>query len=262
MRTIQTAMPRRELREFVRCYAQREIRCADSGLAQADFATVDQVLAFNLQGETYLDYADGRSRRAPKVVAYGPIIDLGGGAHFIGHILGFAIFLTPLAFWQLFRIPTSAFTDKDCDGGDLLGKRIEELWLMLAESKTFQERVRLAEKYLLPFAAAAGIHSSIMKTAQEMIRHGGATRIDELANQTGFCVRHYERRFAEEIGVSPQWLSTVLNENLPLNARMNERIRNVLGLEVKHGPAERVRRANGTLAGPREHETIRRSQKG
>ena len=43
MRTIQTAEPRRELREFVRSFAYREIVCEDGGFSQPNISTLEQV---------------------------------------------------------------------------------------------------------------------------------------------------------------------------------------------------------------------------
>lgn len=219
MRTIQTALPRRELREFVRCYALREIDCADAGLAQADLATVEQAIGFYLDGQTFLDSPDGQSKLSPRISVFGPITPPCGGAHFSGHILGFAIFLRPLALWQLFRIPPSVLANKVCDGIDLLGKRIQDLWSMLAESRIFQERARLAEEYLLPFAINALPRTYMMKTAKYMTHQRGVTRIDELAFHSGLGVRQYERRFVEEVGVTPKLFARVTRFGMALDEK-------------------------------------------
>lgn len=219
MRTIQSALPRRELREFVRCYAQREIDCTDAGLAQANVAAVEQAIAFYLDGQTFLDSPDGQSKLSSQISVFGPITPPGGGAHFKGHILAFGIFFKPLALWQLFRIPSSILANKVYDGVDLLGKEIQDLWSMLAESKTFQERARLAEEYLLPFAINALARSYMMKTAQHMTDQGGVTRIDELALHSGLSVRQYERRFVEEVGVTPKLFARVTRFGMALDKK-------------------------------------------
>ena len=73
MRSIQTATPRRELKEFVRCYALREIDCGEAGLGQADMATVDQAIGFYLDGQTFLDSPDGQSKLSSQISVFGPI---------------------------------------------------------------------------------------------------------------------------------------------------------------------------------------------
>ena len=219
MRTIQTAFPRQELREFVRCYGLREIDGTDAGLFQANIATVEQAIAFYLDGQTFLDSPDGQSKLASQISVFGPITPPFGGAHFSGHILAFGIFLKPLALWQLFRIPPSILGNKVYDGADLLGKEIQDLWSMLAESRTFQEQARLAEEYLLPFAINALTRTCMMKTAQYMTQQRGVTRIDELAFHSGLSVRQYERRFAEEVGVTPKLFARVTRFGMALDKK-------------------------------------------
>jgi AraC-like DNA-binding protein len=212
-------MPSRELKEFVRCYALREIECTNAGLAQPDVATVTEVIAFYLNGQTFIDSPDGQSKLCPQINVFGPITPPCGGAHFSGHILGFGIFLKPLALWQLFRIPPGILANKVCDGVDLLGKGIQDLWSMLAESKTFQESARAVEEYLLPFAINALPRTDMMKTARYMTRQRGITRIDALAFHTGLSVRQYERRFVEEMGVTPKLFARVTRFGMALDEK-------------------------------------------
>ena len=219
MRTIQTATPRPELREFVRVYAQREITCEGAGFAQANTAVLEQVLAFELKDRMVLDFPDGRSKPCPGINAWGSLTYPFGGSRFSGHILGFAIFLRPFASWQLFRIPPCAIANIHCDGADLLGRGMQDLWSMLAESATFAERVQVIEKYLLPLAAQARTRTSIMKSAQHICHRKGAARIDKLAFDTSLSVRQYERRFAEEMGLSPKLFARITRFQMAFDAK-------------------------------------------
>src|ERR1700722_18441654 len=143
VRTIQVARPRAELAEFVEAYAQREMDCADGVFSQPNTSTLEQCLAFYLDGETTLDFADGRSRLAPSVSVFGSLIYPCGGARFAGHVLGFAAFLKPLALWQLFRVPASIIANQVFDGEDLLGRGVLDLWSKLSESESFEQRIRV-----------------------------------------------------------------------------------------------------------------------
>ena len=71
MRTIQTAVPRAELKEFVQAYAQREIGCDGSEFSQPNSPGLEQGIGFHFDGKTILDYPDGRSRLAPKAYIFG-----------------------------------------------------------------------------------------------------------------------------------------------------------------------------------------------
>jgi AraC-like DNA-binding protein len=141
----------------------------------------------------------------------------------------------PLASWQLFRIPPGDLANRNIDGVDLLGKGMQSLWLALAESKGFAERVRVAEEYLLPFAIDALARSSIMKSAQHMLRHKGAISIDVLANHTALSVRQYERRFADEMGLSPKLFARITRFQMALDARRISPGRNWLGVAHEFG---------------------------
>ena len=158
VRTIQTAKSRPELSEFVQVYAQREMNCGDAVFSHANSSSLHQGIGFHFDGETVLDYSDGRSRLGPKTYVFGGWIPPCGGTSFSGHVLAFAIFLKPLSLWQLFRIPSSVIFNKDYDAEDLLGPGTLDLWSKLAECETFEERVLAAEHYLMPFASCARTH--------------------------------------------------------------------------------------------------------
>lgn len=204
MRTIQTAKPLPELSEFVQVYAQREMDCGNAVFTQPRASALESGIVFHLNGEMILDCPDCHTRTASKVWFFGSSTPQSGVERFGGHVLAFGIFLKPLASWQLFRIPTSLLANKEYAADDLIGDGILDLLSIVAESNTFQQRVRAAEEYLLPFAMRASSRTLILKTAQHMLSCRGAVRIDEIAYQAAMSVRQYERRFVEEIGMTPK----------------------------------------------------------
>jgi AraC-like DNA-binding protein len=235
MRTVRTATPRSELKEFVRSYAQREIECDGAGFEQPNIASLEHILSFDFCDRTLMDFPDGQSVLLPRINVVGSQTLPYGCAHFSGRFSAFGIFLMPLASWQLFRIPPGDLANRNIDGVDLLGKGMQSLWLALAESKGFAERVRVAEEYLLPFAIDALARSSIMKSAQHMLRHKGAISIDVLANHTAHSVRQYERRFADEMGLSPKLFARITRFQMALDARRISPGRNWLGVAHEFG---------------------------
>ena len=219
MRTIQAAKPRPELSEFVQVYAQREIDCGDEVFWQPNVSTLEQGIGFQLDGTTIQERPDGQSRLNSKAWAFGAVMPPCGGARFAGHVLAFGIFLKPIAFWQLFRIPTSLMTDKDYAAEDLLGMGILDVVSIMAECKTFQQRIRAAEEYLLPFAGQARGRTLIMKTAQYMMHHKGSVCVEQIAYQAAMSVRQYERRFVEEVGMTPKLFARTTRFQRALDAK-------------------------------------------
>ena len=80
MRTIETATPRVELRQFVQVFAQRDIDCAEGVFSQPNTSALEQGISFHLEGQTMLNYPRDRSRLAPKVFVFGgltpPVVTL------------------------------------------------------------------------------------------------------------------------------------------------------------------------------------------
>jgi AraC-like DNA-binding protein len=235
VRTIQTTKPRPELSEFVETYANREMDCGDAMFSQANSSSLHQGIAFYFDGRTVLEYPDGRSRPAPKAYIFGGLAPPCGGVSFAGHVLAFAIFLKPLSLWPLFRIPSNIIFNKDFDAEHLLGQGVLHLWSELAECETFQERVLAAEHYLLPFASRARGRTLIAKTAHHMLDRNGAVRIDEIANQARLSVRHYERRFLEEIGLTPKTFARTTRFQKALDAKRLFPGRNWLSIAHEFG---------------------------
>ncbi len=90
---------------------------------------------------------------------------------------------------------------------------------MLAESKSFSDRVRVAESYLLPFAAQVLDPTPIMQSAEHLFHGRGAIRIDALARDSTLSMRQYERRFSEEIGIGPKLFARITRFQIALDAK-------------------------------------------
>ena len=205
---IETAIPRIELRRFVRVFAEREISCTEE-CAQADVASLEPLLAFTFGDPGRIDYRNGTSKVDPPIHLVGSHTSPIGLSCVIGRQLGFGIFLKPLALWQLFGIPPAVTTNEDGEGAGLLGNGLYTLWLKLSECRSFRQRIQAAEEYLLPFAINAISKTPIMKTAQYIYRNKGSVRIEHLAHQSGLSLRHYERRFSTEFGFTPKLFARI-----------------------------------------------------
>ncbi|AXC16107.1 Transcriptional regulator, AraC family (plasmid) [Acidisarcina polymorpha] len=206
---IQTARPRAELEEFVRVFAQRDVVCVGEKLRQRDIAQLEHILSFDFGDLATIHYTNGQSKLVPRIHVVGSQTTATSNAQFFGHHDGFGIFLKPLACWQLFRIPPAEFANENGHGSDLVGNGIDTLWLRLAERNTFQERIQVAEDYLLPFARNALKKTLILETAQHTYRRRGAVGIQDLAHYSSLSLRQYERRFVTEVGFTPKLFARI-----------------------------------------------------
>jgi hypothetical protein len=206
---IQTALPRRELKQFVRVFGQRDVACSGEGFRQFDIASLEHILSFDFGDLSTLHYTNGLSKLVPRIHVVGSQTAASNYAHFTGRHHGFGIFLNPLASWQLFRIPPAVFANENGHGSDLLGNGIETLWLRLAANNTFQQRIQVAEDYLLPFARNALKRTIVMETAHHAYCRNGAARVQDLAAASSLSLRQYERRSVTEIGFTPKLFSRI-----------------------------------------------------
>jgi len=218
MRRNFSATPRRELKEFVRIYAQRELHSESATVIQPGMALLEHILVFDF-GDPLIWVSDGSGQRLPRIRIEGLQTFPSGCAHLEGRHLGFVIFLKPLAPWQLFRIPPGSLANKYVDSVDVLGSGMQSLWSALAECESFAERVRCAEEYLLPLAAKALASTSIMKSAQYLFNFNGMSRVEDIAKECGLSVRHYDRLFAEQTGMSPKLFARVRRFQLAMDAK-------------------------------------------
>jgi AraC-like DNA-binding protein len=235
LRTIQTATPRPELRDFIRTYAQREITADEPGSIQANIAVLEQVLAFEVRDRMHLEYPGHLDRPCPRINLWGSLTCPFGQHRLDGHIIGFAVFLRPHASWQLFRIPPAILANGHYDGEEVLGHPFQDLWHILAEAQSFAERVKRVEDYLLPFAMRAGAPTAIMRSADRLFACHGSVRIERLAQLTGLGVRQYERRFREELGCSPKLYARITRFQSAIDAKRRSQRRSWLQIAHQFG---------------------------
>jgi AraC-like DNA-binding protein len=199
---------------------------------QSNVTSLCHVIAFDFGTRPGIVFGGGELKLIPRVHYVGSLVSPSGFVTFTGNVLGFGIFLRPLAAWQLFRIPLPALANQEFDGTDILGKGVQEVWLQLAESKTFAQKVQIAEAYLLPFARNAQFRTNIMRTVDHVFHHKGSVGIEKLAYQAGLSVRQFERRFSEGIGLTPKLFARAIRFENALDATLFTPARS--GLEIAH----------------------------
>jgi AraC-like DNA-binding protein len=136
-----------------------------------------------------------------------------------GDVDAFTIVFLPGAFSMLFGVRAFELTNGDFNGQEVLGRRIDELYARLGEVSAFHDRVHIANGFLSAIRPATESVSAIVRTARAMIRNNGLVRISEIAHQTGLGLRQFERRFDQEIGVSPKLYARIIRFEAALQRR-------------------------------------------
>jgi len=132
----------------------------------------------------------------------------------------FGIFFQPLGFRQLFGIPGRLLVNKEYAVFDVLDKSSLELWDLMAEQQCFEVRVRIVEEHLIYMAAKAFTCTKVMESARRILRHRGAVRVREMADQMALGLRQYERRFLDEIGIAPKLFARITRYQMAMDLKI------------------------------------------
>lgn len=232
MHKIVSASPCCELKEYIRAFAQREIDCSTGEVVQPVLACLEPTIELDFCHSPLIEYDTGRNAAASPISIVGPHTSRLSCIRLKSPIDSFGIFFQPLGLWQLFRIPMGLLVNQDYTGHDVFGRSITRLWEQMAESASFDERVRLAEEYLLKSAANVFGRTSVMNSAHYLFRQQGEPRISVLASHAALSVRQFERRFSEEIGMPPKLFARIARYQMALDAKVTSPGRS--WLEIAH----------------------------
>ena len=178
MHETYSASPRRELKLYVRAFAQRRIDNKDCvGLVEPVPASLEQLFNFEFGVRPIAELGDASRFTISRLNVVGPSAYRPVNMHLSGGVESFAIFFQPLAFWQLFRLPLNSFVNQHYDGDAVLGNEAHQLWNRMAETHRFAERVKVAEAYLLRKAMNAKRNTPTMNAALHMFRARGTVRL-------------------------------------------------------------------------------------
>ena len=84
-----------------------------------------------------------------------------------GTVDAFTIVFQPGAFSSLFQLPAVELTNSDFDGEEVLGRSIGELYTRLGEVSAFDDRVRVADRWLSAVRPASESVSASMRLVAE-----------------------------------------------------------------------------------------------
>jgi AraC-like DNA-binding protein len=147
----------------------------------------------------------------------------------------FAIFFQPMGVRQLFGLPNRALVNREYACFDVFGKSISQLWERMAENTCFDARVRIVEEHLTGFAAKTATCTEIMASASYIFQRGGAVRVNAMAAGLSLGLRHYERRFVEEVGIAPKLFAGITRFQMAMDAKTASATRSWLAIAHEFG---------------------------
>ncbi|HZS55404.1 MAG TPA: helix-turn-helix domain-containing protein [Bryobacteraceae bacterium] len=220
MRSIQSRRACQELRPYVRAYAQRKIADSSIDIVQPMPASLESIIELDFGNPPIVESSNGKVTYATRTSIVGQGTYRRHWIRLRSPVDSFGIFFEPMGIRQLFGIPARVMMNQEYAAADVIGKSISLLWERMAESKCFDARVRIVEGHLIEEAAKASTCTVLMASARQIFRDQGAMRVRIYANDVSLSVRQYERRFVDEIGMTPKLFARITRFQMAMDAKL------------------------------------------
>jgi AraC-like DNA-binding protein len=165
-----------------------------------------------------LDNAQGRGTALYSAVLTGVQTSAGTGGH-QGRLSGLEIVMTPWAAYSLLGVVMYELAGRHMAAEDVLGRRLGTLADALAAAPDWPRRFAVLDAALTEWRAAGRPWSPRVAQAWHEVRaRRGIFTTDVLAESEGWGRRQQEKRFRDEIGVSPKIAGRIVRLNNTLRA--------------------------------------------
>jgi AraC-like DNA-binding protein len=197
--------------QFVQLYLQREAQLGPTALIHPVPARAAHMLSFQFGGPVGVRlYGTDIPRTAETAALIGPQTHQRCQLVVRGNVETFVIVFRPSAIYRLFGLPAVETINRDHAAHAVLGAGVSELREMLGNAHTFQERVQIADQFIIRRSSRAHAAGLIEVAADEIVLNHGGCRIDSLAQHTGLSIRSFQRMFQQRIGVSAKLYSRIV----------------------------------------------------
>jgi len=205
MHVIRLAGAAPGLANFVRFYAHQEARLGNASLVHPVPARATSLIEFQFGDTNEVHWCD-----RPLIESSQRVTIVGLQTHrrvqlrVTGTVETFIIFFQPTGLHCMFSLPMHALTNTDHEARAVLGAWIDELEQRLGNSRSFEERVRIANAFFIRRCSTLPSPDGITMTALSILHRQGCIQVPALAQRAGMSARQFERRFTREIGLPPK----------------------------------------------------------
>jgi AraC-like DNA-binding protein len=117
----------------------------------------------------------------------------------------FGIRFKPEAMYFIFGVPAAEFINRSANLEDVLGASFISFCLQIEALKTVEERIQLADEYLINRLYKADNRTSYVQCAADLIRkQKGEISVESLSDSVCISTRQLEREFKNKLGMSPK----------------------------------------------------------
>jgi AraC-like DNA-binding protein len=220
MHGIRLIRPAPQLRGCVRFYAQREVQIQGAAVVFPVPARAAPLLEFVFGDRIEVSYRPhSLVLTCPRAVVVGLQTHCRVQLRLQGTIECFVILFQPTGLHRLFSIPMHELADRDYEAHSVLGAFVSQLEQRLGECRSFRERARVADQFLLRRALDVRGCDGISAAASQILLGGGGARIAALADSAGLSMRQFERGFIEQVGIRPKLYARIARFEAALDSK-------------------------------------------
>ncbi|MCO5947987.1 helix-turn-helix domain-containing protein [Mucilaginibacter flavidus] len=203
MKTIQEQISSGILNSCVSKYCYKELAITNELIMPAH---TDQFLEFYLSGRyTIVDKKGNGEFLSPASIFIGHQTTPNWDLKLQGHYRMFFIHFTPNGFFKIFNIPMKEFTNKALDPESFIHMEIRQMHEQLSNAKCFTDMTGIVERFLIrKLLSRQGYADNFDKIINHINAQHGIVDINWLVNQSNLSIRQFERKFNQQLGISPK----------------------------------------------------------
>lgn len=135
----------------------------------------------------------------------------------------------PHGFYKIFNIPLNEFTNKIFDTLDHFSIPAKHLYEQLVNAHNAHEMASFVNAFLLYFLnrqKTYRLYDGITAISNIILKQKGQVNIEKLASDGNMSLRNFERRFFEQVGISPKLFSRIVRFNEALEIKIKNQKKN------------------------------------
>ncbi len=213
------------LAPYIRCYRLRNLDTNNTDLVIPWYPSNDVSLTFHLR-----DVPRGvKNPNTGKILqggSYGGVLGLGtqynGEFLLKGNYEIFEILFKPNGVYKIFGIQTKDVNNDLVYADDIFGNKVKNFFYQLAEARGSVEQKTVADNYLTRLFVQNNQTSNldiVTIVSNEILKFNGDVKIRHIAYHANMSVRTLERRFIEQVGVSPKLFVSITRFSFALRQK-------------------------------------------
>lgn len=202
--------PAPQLQPFIHCYALREFNTGKTAMPQPLHAMNECYMTFFLNKDKYCSVADESGKKERKMS--GALVSLftesQGFVYYKGNFRLLSVQFKSNGFFAIFGMPQRIVSNNIIPIDDILGRSDYGLITEQLESAngTSEMAMYLDRYFSKKLSSQKHKHYTgvIASTSDSIFKNKGLVSVDSLAYDANMSLRNFERRFIDEVGMTPK----------------------------------------------------------